>query len=201
MHHLVVTKEERVVGGRKMGVCYSEDGGPPWFDTILLLHVKFPPGCKELHHEVELGVVIGKTGKNINEADAMDHVGGYALALDMTARDVQLESKQKGLPWTLAKGFDTATPISDFIPKTSIPDPGNVRLWLKVDEDMRQDGNTSAMIFKIPHLISYISQYMTLEEGDLILTGTPEGVSAVQPGQTITTGLGDLIKMSFPVRD
>ena len=162
--------------------------------------LQFPPGCQELHHEVELGVVIGKSGTDINEADAMDHVGGYALALDMTARDLQQESKKKGLPWTLAKGFDTATPISEFIPKSTLTDPNNVRLWLKVDEIMKQDGNTDAMIFKIPFLISYISQYMTLEEGDLILTGTPSGVSAVQPGQKLTAGLGDLLKISFSVK-
>lgn len=143
--------------------------------------------------------MIGKTGMSITESNAMDHVGGYALALDMTARDIQSKAKQLGYPWTFAKGFDTALPISKFIPKAEIPDPNNVSLWLKVDGKLKQDGNTQDLIFKIPYLISYISQSMTLEEGDLILTGTPEGVSSVKPGQTIVCGLDDKIEMTFPV--
>ncbi|KAJ7375221.1 hypothetical protein OS493_001965 [Desmophyllum pertusum] len=161
--------------------------------------MELPPGCEELHHEVELGVVIGKTGVAISESNTMDHVGGYALVLDMTARDIQSKAKKLGYPWTFAKGFDTALPISKFIPKAEIPEPDNVHLWLKVDGKLKQDGNTRDLIFKIPYLISYISQTMTLEEGDLILTGTPEGVSAVKPGQTIVCGLGDQIEMTFPV--
>lgn len=161
--------------------------------------IKLPPGCDELHHEVELGVVISKTGASIAESNAMDYVGGYALALDMTARDLQNKAKKLGQPWTLAKGFDTALPVSRFISKTEIPQPDNVHLWLKVDGELKQDGNTRDMIFTIPYLISYISQSMTLEEGDFILTGTPEGVSVVKPGQTIACGLGDKIDMTFPV--
>ena len=161
--------------------------------------LQLPPGCDELHHEVELGVVISKTGVSIAESNAMDYVGGYALALDMTARDLQNKAKKLGQPWTLAKGFDTALPVSRFISKTEIPQPDNVHLWLKVDGELKQDGNTQDMIFTIPYLISYISQSMTLEEGDFILTGTPEGVSEVKPGQTIACGLGDKIEMTFPV--
>ena len=161
--------------------------------------MQLPPGCDELHHEVELGVVISKTGVSIAESNAMDYVGGYALALDMTARDLQNKAKKLGQPWTLAKGFDTALPVSRFISKTEIPQPDNVHLWLKVDGELKQDGNTQDMIFTIPYLICYISQSMTLEEGDFILTGTPEGVSEVKPGQTIACGLGDKIDMTFPV--
>lgn len=129
----------------------------------------------------------------------MNHVSGYALALDMTDRQLQEELKKKGQPWTPCKGFDTSNPISDFIPKSDISDPHNVRLWLKVDEEMKQDGNTKDMIFSIPFLINYVSKIMTLEEGDLIITGTPAGVSQVKRGQTITCGLGDLVTMKFPV--
>lgn len=166
--------------------------------TILFFR-QVPPGCKKLHHEVELGVVIGKTATSVAESNAMDHVGGYALALDMTARDIQDAAKKLGWPWTFAKGFDTALPISDFIPKAEISNPDHVHLWLKVDGELRQDGNTQDFIFKIPQLISYISQSITLEEGDLILTGTPKGVSPVKPGQTIVCGLADKIEMTFPV--
>ena len=152
-----------------------------WYKGVFLIVVPFCP-CSflqtvtELHHEVELGVVIGKTGVAISETNAVDHVGGYALALDMTARDIQGKAKKLGHPWTFAKGFDTALPISKFIPKGGIPEPDNVHLWLKVDGELKQDGNTQDLIFKIPYLLSYISQSTTLEEGDLILTGTPQGV-------------------------
>jgi acylpyruvate hydrolase len=152
-----------------------------------------------MHHEVELGVVIGQSGTNIEENKAMDHVGGYVLALDMTARDFQRDASKKGQPWLLAKGFDTSCPISDFIPKESLPDPDNVHLWLKVDGTMKQDGNTKDMIFRIPYLIHYISKIVTLEEGDLIMTGTPAGVSKVNAGQQITAGLNKLVEMSFSV--
>ena len=158
---------------------------------------QIPSGATELHHEVELGVVIGEKGSQIKESEAMSHVGGYALALDMTDRKLQNEIKKKGHPWAEAKGFDTACPVGNFIPKDRLSDPQNVRLWLKVDEELRQDGNTKDMIFTIPYLISYISHVMTLEEGDLILTGTPSGVSAVRKGQTITAGIAEITQMTF----
>lgn len=143
--------------------------------------------------------MIGQSGSNIEENEAMKHVGGYVLALDMTARDFQREASKKGQPWLLAKGFNTSCPISDFIPKDELPDPDNVQLWLKIDGTVKQDGNTVDMIFKIPYLISYISNFVTLEEGDLILTGTPAGVSTVIAGQQITAGLSESVKMSFSV--
>ncbi|CAL8264976.1 unnamed protein product [Gadus morhua 'NCC'] len=127
----------------------------------------------------------------------MDHVAGYALCLDMTARDIQEDCKSKGLPWTLAKAFNTSCPISEFIPKERIPDPGNVTLWLKVNDQLRQNGCTAEMIFSIPFLISYISEIITLEEGDLILTGTPKGVSAVQQHDELQAGIEDVITMNF----
>lgn len=113
--------------------------------------------------------------------------------------DLQDASSPITYPWALAKGFDTATPVGDFIPKDDIPNPDNVQLWLKVDGEMRQDGNTQDMIYKTPHLISFVSQYMTLEEGDFILTGTPEGGAAVQRGQEIVCGLGDKTELKFPI--
>ena len=129
----------------------------------------------------------------------MNHIAGYILALDMTARDFQEEAKNKGQPWSLAKGFDTSCPVSDFIEKSKLSDPGNTNLWLKVNGDMKQNGTTSDMIFDIPHLISYISRYFRLEEGDVILTGTPEGVGPVGNGDTIEAGLGDLVSFKFKV--
>lgn len=158
-----------------------------------------PLYSSDLHHEVELGVVIGKGGTAIPQSTAMEHVAGYALCLDMTARDIQEECKSKGLPWTMAKGFNTSCPVSDFIPKERIPDPGNVQLWLKVNGKVRQSGSTSQMIFSVPYLISYISDFISLEEGDLILTGTPKGVSAVQEHDELQAGIQDILTMNFKV--
>ncbi|XP_053327509.1 acylpyruvase FAHD1, mitochondrial [Spea bombifrons] len=161
--------------------------------------VIMPYYSSNLHHEVELGVVIGKSGRDISQSHAMEHVEGYALCLDMTARDVQDKCKEKGLPWTLAKAFDTSCPISDFIPKDKIPDPHNLRIWLKVNDSLRQEGSTSSMIFSIPFLISYISKIISLEEGDLILTGTPKGVASVQENDEMVAGIDDIISMKFKV--
>lgn len=161
--------------------------------------IQVPVGCTSLHHEVELGVVISKPGKNISESSAFDHVGGYILALDMTARDFQDEAKKKGHSWALAKGFDTSCPVSGFIPSDKLANPHDVNLWLKVNGVMKQEGNTKSMIFKIPTLISYISKYFTLETGDVILTGTPSGVSAVNAGDVIQCGLADIVSMQFTV--
>ena len=166
--------------------------------TVPPFPLQVPQRCTELHYEVELGVVIGKDGKNIPESSASSYIGGYVLALDMTARNIQGEAKKKGHPWSVAKGYDTFCPISSFIEpeKISLAD---TKLWLKVDGDMKQNGSTKDMVFTVPHLISYISRIFTLEAGDVILTGTPEGVGPVKPGQTITAGVEDMVEMSFPV--
>jgi len=156
----------------------------------------------DTHHEVELALVIGKGGCDISESDAMEHIGGYALAIDLTARNLQTQAKNKGLPWTVAKGYDTFCPISLFIEKEEIPKPEDTTLWLKVDNQLRQQGSTKDMVFSIPFLVSHISTIMTLEEGDLILTGTPSGVGPVKPGQLVTAGIeGVSIAMSFPVQE
>ena len=115
----------------------------------------------------------------------MKCVGGYVLALDMTARDFQEEAKKKGQPWTLAKGFDTSCPVSGFIPKEKIGDPQNLEIWCKVNGIMKQQDSTNKMLFDIPTLLSYISTYFMLEEGDVVLTGTPSGVGPVQLGNWI----------------
>merc|ERR1712200_10053 len=161
--------------------------------------IEIPLGCSELHHEIELGAIVGKRCKMIKESEAMSYVGGYCLALDMTARDFQNEAKAKGHPWTMAKMFDTSLPVSDFIPASKIPDPSNVNLWCKVNEELRQEGCTKDMIFSLPFLLSYISQYFTLEEGDLILTGTPAGVGPVKAGDVISGGIPNVVEMSFTV--
>jgi len=160
--------------------------------------IQVPTGIN-VHHEVELGVVIGKGGKNIPASEAFNHVKGYAVGLDLTARDLQQRAKDKGLPWTTAKGFDTFCPIGDFIQKHHIKDPQKLELWLKIDGVDKQRGNTSDMIFKIPELIEHISAVMKLEEGDFILTGTPAGVGPILPGQIIEFGITGITTSKFMV--
>ncbi|KAJ3770477.1 hypothetical protein FB446DRAFT_744247 [Lentinula raphanica] len=158
------------------------------------------------HHEVELGLVIGKTGRDISQANADSHIAGYALAVDLTARNLQEQVKSKGLPWSAAKGFDTFTPIGSFIPKADVKDPHNLKLWLKVNGAFKQNGTTSDMIFRIPRLIEHISSIMTLEEGDLVLTGTPAGVGPIVAGDEVECALSeeegkDLGMLNFSVVD
>lgn len=114
---------------------------------------------------------------------------GYCLSIDMTARNVQDEAKKKSLPWSIAKGFDTFLPIGDYIPKTSIPDPHDVELYLSVNGQVRQRDSTELMLFRIPRQLSDISKIMTLEKGDLVLTGTPKGVGPVDVGDVMKAGI------------
>jgi len=151
-------------------------------------NVEIPRGTT-VHYEVELGIVIGKSGRDISQAAADSHISGYALAIDMTARNMQDAVKKKGLPWSAVKGFDTFTPISNFIPKNAVPDYNDLSLWLKINGEMKQSGSTGDMIFKVPRLIEHVSSIMTLEEGDLLLTGTPAGVGPIQNGDKISAGL------------
>ncbi|KAJ1504989.1 hypothetical protein HMI54_005239 [Coelomomyces lativittatus] len=147
------------------------------------------PTSLDIHHEVELAVIIGQSAKKIDEKSAMKYVEGYALALDLTSRLLQQNSKKNGLPWTLSKGFDYFTPITPMIPSSEINDPHQLSLWLKVNGEFRQRGKTSDMIFSIPYLISYLSEFMTLEAGDILLTGTPRGVRALNAEDSIEVGL------------
>ncbi|KAI6139586.1 hypothetical protein BKA82DRAFT_4223389 [Pisolithus tinctorius] len=153
-------------------------------------NIEIPRGILA-HHEVELGLVIGKSGREISQEAAESHIAGYALAIDMTARNMQEEVKKKGLPWSAVKGFDTFTPIGKFIPKSTVLDPHELRLSLKVNGITKQDGTTADMIFRIPQLIEHVSSIMTLEEGDLVLTGTPSGVGPVVPGDNVECAVAD----------
>eukprot|EP00009_Paramoeba_aestuarina_P001840 CAMPEP_0201508408 /NCGR_PEP_ID=MMETSP0161_2-20130828/1786_1 /ASSEMBLY_ACC=CAM_ASM_000251 /TAXON_ID=180227 /ORGANISM="Neoparamoeba aestuarina, Strain SoJaBio B1-5/56/2" /LENGTH=274 /DNA_ID=CAMNT_0047903061 /DNA_START=380 /DNA_END=1204 /DNA_ORIENTATION=- len=151
--------------------------------------VEVPPNCTSIHHEVELGVVIGKDGRDIDEENAFDHVAGYCVALDMTAREIQTKAKNAGLPWSEAKGYDTFCPIGGFVQKSAIPDPHSIHLRMTVNGEIKQEGCSDLMIFNIPALIAHISRVMKLEVGDLILTGTPSGVGPVVEGDEIIAEL------------
>jgi 5-carboxymethyl-2-hydroxymuconate isomerase len=148
-----------------------------------------PRFSAEVHHEVEMVIVIGKQGKNVGKKEAYDVVEGFAVGLDMTLRDIQSEAKRKGLPWAIAKGFDTSAPISDAVDRAQIPNPHNLTLSLTVNGERKQQANTGMMMYKTDFLVSYLSSLFTLEPGDLIYTGTPEGVGSVRAGDTLKASL------------
>ena len=147
--------------------------------------IVIPPHSSDCHHEVELAVLIGTSAKDVDAADALDHVAGYAVALDLTLRDLQAVQKQKGLPWEIAKAFDTACPLSDFVPADRVDDPQSLSIRLKVNDQMRQDGNTGEMMRSVAELIAAASTYFTLEAGDILLTGTPSGVGRIVSGDRL----------------
>jgi len=159
-----------------------------------------PSMSKCLHHEVEFGIVIGKKCKNVSQQEALDYVLGFLIALDITARDIQIEAKKNSWPWSIAKGFDTFAPIGEIILKENLPDPNNVDIFLKVNGEIRQKSNTSHMVYSIERIIEFISHIMTLEQGDLIMTGTPEGVGEIIKGDILEAGLSDICLLNVDVK-
>lgn len=162
--------------------------------------VTLPVGMGQVHHEVELVVVIGRTGRAITEAAALDHVFGYAVGLDLTLRDLQNEAKKKGEPWDLAKGFDNSAPVSHVIPRERAGDVSNLALSLDVNGARRQDGSTRQMIHGVAALVAYASKWITLERGDLLFTGTPSGVGPVVAGDTLVARLSDLVSLTVAIQ-
>jgi 5-carboxymethyl-2-hydroxymuconate isomerase len=157
--------------------------------------VRIPQYSDNCHHEVELALLIGREACNIAPGQAMDCLAGYGVAIDMTLRDVQDQLKSKGLPWDIAKGFDTSCPLSDFVPASVVEYPQNLTLRLSVNGEQRQNGTTADMIHRVPQMIAHISTIFTLEPGDVILTGTPSGVGRVQAGDVMEaeiSGVGSL---------
>jgi len=142
----------------------------------------YPSMSKDLHHEMELVVALKSGGTNISEADAMSYVWGYAAGLDMTRRDLQAEAKKAGRPWDMAKGFDHSAPIGEMVPAKGVK-PG--RIELRVNGEVRQSSDVSKLIWGVSETIAYLSKLVRLEAGDLIFTGTPEGVAAVQRGDLL----------------
>ncbi len=161
--------------------------------------VRIPAYSQECHYEVELAVLIGKKAQNVTAEQALEHVAGYGVGIDMTLRDVQNGLKAKGLPWEIAKGFDTSCPLSDFVPAASVPDPHNLRLKLAVNGEARQDGCSSDMIHRVPQIIAHISTIFTLEPGDIILTGTPAGVGKVCAGDVMTAEISSVGRLTIPL--
>lgn len=170
-------------------ICY--DG-----DEILI-----PTQSSDVHHEVELVVAISKICKNASESESLDYISGAGIGIDFTARDIQQKAKELGQPWTVAKGFDTFAPISNFIPLVEIENVQNLDLKLSVNDSVKQSGNTSQMIFSIKKIVSFLSGIFTLYPGDLIFTGTPSGVSSIKSKDVITASLGkNLISLTVTVK-
>jgi fumarylpyruvate hydrolase len=179
---------------------------PPFFflkpnDSLVLVNpgetgsMPYPPLTQNLHHEIELVVAIGKGGKNIKAADAFSHIYGYAVGLDMTRRDLQGEMKKQGRPWCIGKAFDHSAPMGPITPAAQAGDVENAELYVQVNGADRQRSNVNKLIWNIAETIEHLSAAWELQAGDLIFTGTPEGVAAVVPGDTMVgavAGLGEL---------
>lgn len=161
--------------------------------------ILIPDYSRDCHHEVELAVLIGRIGRKVSEAEAMQLVAGYGVAIDLTLRDVQNELKAKGLPWEIAKGFDTACPLSDFVPADQVIDPHRLQISLKVNGELRQDGNTRLMMRGIPRFISEVSAIFTLQPGDILLTGTPAGVGRIVSGDHLEAEIEQVGRLTVSV--
>lgn len=145
----------------------------------------YPSFSNDIHYEVEMLVKISKEGKNIDPKFAAKYFEEIGIGIDFTARDLQTKAKEKGLPWEIAKSFDGSAPVSEFIPKTTFPDFGNINFSLTVNGKTRQQANTNLMLFKIDYIIGYISKFITLKKGDIIFTGTPKGVGPIHIGDKL----------------
>jgi len=159
------------------------------------VRMNYPSQTKSLHHEVELVVAIGQGGKDIDPKRALEHVWGYAVGIDMTRRDLQNESKKLGRPWCTGKGFDQSAPISAIKPAAQCQLTDDTRITLEVNGSVRQDSRIGKLIWSVPEIISHVSTFWQLAPGDLIFTGTPEGVNAVERGDILTAeveGIGRL---------
>ena len=152
----------------------------------------YPPLTSNLHHEIELVVAIGKGGKDIPVAQALEHIYGYAVGLDMTRRDLQNDMKKQGRPWSIGKGFDFSAPIGSITPAAQAGDVANAAIWLQVNDADRQRSTVNQLIWNIAETVAILSQAWELQPGDLIMTGTPEGVGAVVRGDVMAGGVGGL---------
>ncbi len=161
--------------------------------------IPYPPKTENLHHEVELVIAIAKAGNDISVDDALSHVWGYAVGIDLTRRDRQAEAKENGRPWDMAKGFDRSAPVSAISQVSRIGHLASGRIQLAVDGQIKQDSDLDQMIWSVPEIISALSFDIGLRPGDLIFTGTPQGVGPVLRGQTITGSIAGLLSITVGI--
>jgi fumarylpyruvate hydrolase len=186
---------------REMG--HDPDREPPFFfmkaaNSIVQNNstIAYPVGTKDVHHEIEMVAAIGKGGKNIPVEKALEHVWGYGVGLDMTRRDIQGEAKKMGRPWEMGKSFDESAPITALRPASAIGHPAKGAIWLKVNGQVKQQGDLNMQIWSLPEQINYLSNLITLQPGDLIFSGTPAGVGPIKAGDKLeghVDGVGDLV--------
>jgi acylpyruvate hydrolase len=172
-------------------------------DTALLKDNKpfyIPDFSNNIHFELEVVLKVAKEGKHIAEKFASKYYDEVGLGIDFTARDIQAEHKEKGLPWELAKAFDHSAAVSEFLPKEEFTDLKNLDFELKINNEIRQKGNTNLMLFSYDYIISFVSKYITLKKGDLIFTGTPEGVGQVHPGDRLNANLAGRELLNFEIK-
>ena len=207
VHRIYCVGRNYAEHAREMGFTGRE---PPFFfmkpaDAVLPVaqgetgHLPYPTLTQDLHHEIELVVAMGKGGSNIAAQDALQHVWGYAVGLDMTRRDLQAEAKKQGRPWCIAKGFDASAPIGPITPAAQAGNVQQAAIWLQVNGADRQRSNVSQLIWNIAETIEHLSQAWELRPGDLIFTGTPEGVSAVVRGDVLEGGIDGLGQLRVSV--
>lgn len=186
---------------REMG--FDPDREPPFFfckpaDAVVSvayeqeLELPYPAETSNYHYEIELVAAIGKGGSNISLEQANDHVYGYAVGLDMTRRDLQMKMREMGRPWEIGKAFDASAPIGPLHPAAEIGHPSQAGLWLQVNGEDKQRSDIDKLIWSIPETISYLSRFFELQPGDLIMTGTPEGVGPVVTGERMSGGVEGL---------
>lgn len=193
-----------VAHAREMG---ADERDPPFFfckpaDAIVVcppgrtVELPYPSATREYHHEIELVAAIGKAGRDIAAERALDHVFGYAVGLDMTRRDLQAAMKKQGRPWEVGKAFDHSAPIGPLHPVSAVGHVAKGALWVQVDGAERQRSDVSLLIWSVAETIAKLSTLFELQPGDLVYTGTPEGVNAVERGQTMrggVDGLGEIV--------
>jgi 2-keto-4-pentenoate hydratase/2-oxohepta-3-ene-1,7-dioic acid hydratase in catechol pathway len=159
-----------------------------------------PNFSEDIHHEIEIVIKISKEGKHISDQFAQNYFEEIGLGVDFTARDIQSKHKEKGLPWELAKAFDNSAPVSAFVSKKQFTDLKNINFKLDVNGESRQVGNTSYMLFSFEYIIAFVSRYITLKKGDLIFTGTPQGVAKVNVGDRLEGYIEDVKMLDFFVK-
>ncbi|MFA6084942.1 fumarylacetoacetate hydrolase family protein [Mucilaginibacter sp.] len=172
-------------------------------DTALLKDNKpfyHPEFSQDVHHEIEIVLKVSKEGKHISEKFAANYFEEVALGIDFTARDIQTKHKEKGLPWELAKAFDSSAPVSNFVPKAQFANIYNINFKLNVNGETKQQGNTKDLLFSFERIIAFVSQYVTLKKGDLIFTGTPQGVAKVNIGDRLEGFLEEEKLLDFYVK-
>jgi fumarylpyruvate hydrolase len=152
----------------------------------------YPPHSSDVHHEVEMLVALGKGGVNIPLGRALDHVYGYAVSIDMTRRDLQAEAKKLGRPWEIGKAFERSGPVGPIYPVSQVGHPDHGRIELKVNGELRQEGDLNQMIWKVPEMISHLSEYFELAAGDVIMSGTPSGVGPIARGDRMEASIENM---------